>query len=145
MEKKSTQIQFPVEVLEIYAIRFCLLLRMARWATDEENESSKSIEPDDVNGAIKIIKYFRNNALAVIACVSKEKLNDQHRTVYDRLPDEFSTAEGIGITAQYGMKDHTFKMFLTRNLNTLFKRIRQGVYRKTSCYSANNVTSHENR
>ena len=39
------------------------------------------------------------------------------------------------------MKDHTFKMFLTRNLNTLFKRIRQGWYRKMSCYSTNNVTA----
>ncbi|WP_297068526.1 hypothetical protein, partial [uncultured Duncaniella sp.] len=54
-----------------------------------------------------------------------------------------STADGIRIAERFGMKDHTFKMFLTRNLNTLFRRIRQGWYQKLSCYSANKVTTYE--
>lgn len=127
--------------LEIYVLRFCLLLRMAQWAVSNETQSPETIEADDVDGAIRLAEYFRQNALAVITCVSEEKLNDQHRTVYDHLPEEFSTAEGIKIAERFGMKDHTFKMFLTRNLNTLFKRIRQGWYRKRSCYSTNNVTA----
>lgn len=60
--------------------------------------------------------------------------------MYDHLAEEFSTADGIRVAARFGMKDHTSKMFLTRNLNTLFRRVRQGLYRKQSCYSANNVT-----
>ncbi len=127
--------------LEIYVLRFCLILRMARWAVSEVTQSPERIEADDVNGAILLAEYFRQNALAVITCVSEEKLNDLHRTVYDHLTDEFSTADGIKTAERFGMKDHTFKMFLTRNLNTLFKRIRQGWYRKMSCYSTNNVTA----
>ena len=99
------------------------------------------IEVNDVNGAIRLAEYFRHNALAVITCVSEEKLNDLHRTVYDHLTDEFSTADGINTAERFGMKDHTFKMFLTRNLNMLLKRIRQSWYRKISCYSTNNVTA----
>lgn len=114
---------------------------MARWAVSDETQSPEIIEADDVNGAIRLAEYFRQNALAVITCVSEEKLNNLHRTVYDHLADEFSTADGIKTAERFGMKDHTFKMFLTRNLNTLFKRIRQGWYRKMSCYSTNNVTA----
>lgn len=128
--------------LEIYVLRFCLILRMARWAVSDETQSSEMIEADDVDGAIRLAEYFRQNALTVITCVSEEKLNDLHRTVYDHLTDEFSTADGIKTAEQFGMRGHTFKMFLTRNLNTLFKRIRQGWYRKMSCYSTNNVTAY---
>lgn len=127
--------------LEIYVLRFCLILRIARWAVSDETQSPEMIKADDVDGAIRLAEYFRQNALAVITCVSEEKLNDLHRTVYDHLTDEFSTADGIKTAERFGMKDHTFKMFLTRNLNTLFKRIRQGWYRKMSCYSPNNVTA----
>lgn len=126
--------------LEIYVLRFCLLLRMARWAVSDEPESPREVEMEDAIGAIELAEYFRANALSVLTCICEEKLNDLHRTVYERLPQEFSTAEGIGAAARFGMKDHTFKMFLSRNLNTLFRRVSQGHYQKISCYSANNVT-----
>ena len=113
---------------------------MARWACEVEQSPPEGIGDDDVTGAIELAEYFRSNALGVLTCISEERLNELHRTVYDHLAEEFSTAEGIRVAARFGMKDHTFKMFLTRNLNTLFRRIRQGLYRKQSCYSANNVT-----
>ncbi len=126
--------------LEIYVIRLCLIIRMSRWAVAEELSSPDTIEVEDVDGATMLAEYFRNNVLSVLTCISEEKLNELHRSVYDNLNDEFSTADGIGVAERFGMKEHTFKMFLTRNLNTLFRRIRQGWYKKLSCYSANNVT-----
>lgn len=129
--------------LEIYVLRFCLILRLVRWAVGEDQPRPSDIEDDDVVGAIDLAEYFRSNALSVLTCISEEKLNELHRTVYDHLTEEFSTADGIRIAERFGMKDHTFKMFLTRNLNTLFRRIRQGWYQKLSCYSANKVTTDE--
>ena len=113
---------------------------MSRWAVAEELSSPDTIEVEDVDGATMLAEYFRNNVLSVLTCISEEKLNELHRSVYDNLNDEFSTADGIGVAERFGLKEHTFKMFLTRNLNTLFRRIRQGWYKKLSCYSANNVT-----
>lgn len=113
---------------------------MARWICDEEQSKPEEISETDVAGAIELAEYFRHNAIGVLTCISEEKLNELHRTVYDHLSQEFTTADGIRVAARFGMKDHTFKMFLTRNLNTLFRRVRQGLYRKQSCYSANNVT-----
>lgn len=138
-EMNDTVVSFFCK-LEIYVIRFSLLLRMARWACEVEQSPPEEIRDDDVTGAIELAEYFRSNALSVLTCISEEKLNELHRTVYDHLAEEFSTADGIRVAARFGMKDHTFKMFLTRNLNTLFRRVRQGLYRKQSCYSANNVT-----
>ena len=112
--------------LEIYVLRFCLILRLVRWAVGEGQPRPSDIENDDVAGAIELAEYFRGNALSVLTCISEEKLNELHRTVYEHLTEEFSTADGIRIAERFGMKDHTFKMFLTRNLNTLFRRIRQG-------------------
>lgn len=129
--------------LEIYVLRFCLILRLVRWAVGEDQPRPSDIEDDDVAGAIDLAEYFRSNALSVLTCISEEKLNELHRTVYEHLTEEFSTADGIRVASRFGMKDHTFKMFLTRNLNTLFRRVRQGLYRKQSCYSANNVTTDE--
>lgn len=129
--------------LEIYVLRFCLILRLVRWAVGEDQPRPSDIEDDDVVGAIDLAEYFRSNALSVLTCISEEKLNELHRTVYEHLTEEFSTADGIRIAERFGMKDHTFKMFLTRNLNTLFRRIRQGWYQKLSCYSANKVTTDE--
>lgn len=129
--------------LEIYVLRFCLILRLIRWTVSEEQPRPSDIEDEDVTGAIELAEYFRGNALSVLTCISEEKLNELHRTVYEHLTEEFSTADGIRIAERFGMKDHTFKMFLTRNLNTLFRRIRQGWYQKLSCYSANKVTTDE--
>ena len=142
-EMNDTVVSFFCK-LEIYVIRFTLLLRMARWACEVEQSPPEEIRDDDVTGAIELAEYFRSNALSVLTFISEERLNELHRTVYDDLAEEFSTADGIRVAARFGMKDHTFKMFLTRNLNTLFRRVRQGLYRKQSCYSANNVTPPEN-
>lgn len=143
-EMNDTVVSFFCK-LEIYVIRFSLLLRMARWVCDEEQSPPEEIGDNEVGGAIEFAEYFRHNALSVLTCISEEKLNELHRTVYDHLAEEFSTADGIRVAARFGMKDHTFKMFLTRNLNTLFRRVRQGLYRKQSCYSANNVTLPTNK
>ena len=129
--------------LEIYVLRFCLILRLVRWAVSDKEPRPSYIEDDDVAGVIELAEYFRSNALSVLTCISEEKLNELHRTVYEHLTEEFSTADGIRIAERFGMKDHTFKMFLTRNLNTLFRRVRQGWYKKLSCYSTNKVTSDE--
>lgn len=139
-EMNDTVVSFFCK-LEIYVIRFSLLLRMARWVCNERDSKPEEIGDNDVAGAIVLAEYFRHNALDVLTCISEEKLNELHRTVYDHLAQEFTTADSIRVAARFGMKDHTFKMFLTRNLNTLFRRVRQGLYRKQSCYSANNVTS----
>ena len=114
--------------LEIYIIRFCLIIQLARWTCGECDKHT--IDLESVNRAILLAEYFRTTAVKVQTAVSQEQLSELHRNIYLNLPQIFTTAEGIGIAESYGMKEHAFKMFLKRHIGTLFRKENHGEYSK---------------
>lgn len=114
--------------LEIYIIRFCLIIQLARWTCGECDKHT--IDLESVNRAILLAEYFRATAVKVQTAVSQEQLSELHRNIYLNLPQRFTTAEGIGIAESYGMKEHAFKMFLKRHIGTLFRKENHGEYSK---------------
>ena len=116
------------EELEIYIIRFCLIIQLARWTCGECDKHT--IDLESVNRAILLTEYFRTTAVKVQTAVSQEQLSELHRNIYLNLPQRFTTAEGIGIAESYGMKEHAFKMFLKRHIGTLFRKENHGEYSK---------------
>ena len=114
--------------LEIYIIRFCLIIQLARWTCGECDKEAIDIE--SVRRAIELTEYFRTTAIRVQTSIGNEQLNELHRTIYHYLPQRFTTAEGIALAESYGMKEHAFKMMLKRHLGTLFKKINHGEYSK---------------
>ena len=114
--------------LEIYIIRFCLIIQLARWTCGECDKHT--IDLESVNRAILLAEYFRTTAVKVQTAVSQEQLSELHRNIYLNLPQRFTTAEGIGIAESYGMKKHAFKMFLKRHIGTLFRKENHGEYSK---------------
>ena len=114
--------------LEIYIIRLCLIIQLARWTCGECDK--RTIDLESVNRAILLTEYFRTTAVKVQTAVSKEQLSELHRNIYLNLPQRFTTAEGIGIAESYGMKEHAFKMFLKRHIGTLFRKENHGEYSK---------------
>ena len=114
--------------LEIYIIRFCLIIQLARWTCGECDK--RTIDLESVNRAILLTEYFRTTAVKVQTAVSQEQLSELHRNIYLNLPQRFTTAKGIGIAESYGMKEHAFKMFLKRHIGTLFRKENHGEYSK---------------
>ena len=114
--------------LEIYIIRFCLIIQLARWTCGECDKTT--IEIESVNRAILLAEYFRTTAVKVQTAVSQEQLSELHRNIYLNPPHRFTTAEGISIAESYGMKEHAFKMFLKRHIGTLFRKENHGEYSK---------------
>ena len=114
--------------LEIYIIRFALIIQLARWTCEECDKEAIDIE--SVRRAIELAEYFRTTAIRVQTSIGNEQLNELHRTIYHHLPQRFTTAEGIALAESYGMKEHAFKMMLKRHLGTLFKKINHGEYSK---------------
>ena len=114
--------------LEIYIIRFCLIIQLARWTCGECDKHM--IDLESVNRAILLAEYFRTTAVKVQTTVSQEQLSELHRNIYLNLPHRFTTAEGISIAESYGMKEHAFKMFLKRHIGTLFRKENHGEYSK---------------
>lgn len=118
---------------DMYAVRLALILEMMRYACNESDKQAVSVEA--IQGAIKLVEYFRNSAEKVNSILSKnasplDKLPADRRNLYEALPDTFTTETGLQIAESENFKvsERTFKYFLTNR--ELFNRIKQGEYEK---------------
>ena len=116
--------------LEMYAVRLALILEMMRFACGESNKQAVSIEA--IQGALKLVEYFKNSAIKVNSIISNTSPLDKHpadkRAIYKALPDIFTTETGLQIAKDLSVKERTFKSFL--NEKELFTRISRGKYEK---------------
>lgn len=97
--------------LEIYAIRFCLVLQMARWLCGEADRDS--IDLKSVEGAIELVEYFKRTAKTVQYIISSsdnlDKLPLDKQKLYYALPREFSTSEGLKVATEHAFSSDSFK------------------------------------
>jgi len=122
--------------LENYAIRLALILEILKWAC--EGESARPLENigiEAVDGALKLIEYFRQTALMVNSIISSynplDKLAADKRKLYQALPGTFTTAEGLKIAEVNDTPHDTFHKWLRIDTqNKLFRKIKQGNYEK---------------
>lgn len=116
--------------LENYTIRFALILQLLTWACCEGEKTEIKLKA--VEGAIKLIEYFRKTANTVQRIISKEdpldRLDRQKRQVYEKLPHCFATSEGLLIAEKVSMSESSFKRFIRDK--SLFDRLGQGRYEK---------------
>jgi len=116
--------------IEMYAIRLALCLQMARFACEEDNKQAIGIEA--VQGALKLVEYFKKTALKVQSIVSNasplDKLPTDKQILYIALPDNFTTSEGVQIAKSLEMAERTFKRFLSNR--ELFNNQTRGEYEK---------------
>ena len=114
--------------LEIYIIRFCLIIQLARWTCGECDKTC--IDLLTVERAIKLTEYFKESALSVQNILNENALNSQQQAIVNLLPPAFTTAQAIQIAEQNGMKERTFQRFLNDNIGTLFRKEKHGEYSK---------------
>ena len=115
---------------DFHAIRFCLILQMARWACGEADRTV--IDLLSVENAISLVDYFKATARKVHGIISEMSLTEQQRAIIAALPDCFTTEEGIAVAKENGMPGRTFQDFLKRSvsLGTYFQREKHGHYSK---------------
>ncbi len=114
--------------LQIYAIRFCLIIQMARWTCDEADK--KEIDVVSVERAISLAGYFMESATKVQAILKELSLTAQQLAIVTALPQEFETGGGIAVAQENGMAERTFMVFLKNNLGKLFQKSKHGSYIK---------------
>ena len=114
--------------LEIYIIRFCLIIQLARWTCGECGKTY--IDLLTVERAIKLTEYFKESALSVQNILNENMLNSQQQAIVNLLPPSFTTAQAIQIAEQNGMKERTFQRFLNDNIGILFRKEKHGEYSK---------------
>jgi Protein of unknown function (DUF3987) len=116
--------------MDMYVLRLALILEMLRYACNESDKQAVSIEA--VQGAVKLVEYFKNSAVKVNSILSNASPLDKHpadkQALYNALPDKFTTEIGLQIAEGLGVAERTFKYFL--NEKELFTRISRGEYEK---------------
>ena len=65
--------------LDIYVIRFSLILQLSRWACDESDK--KEIDSTSVEGAISIVEYFRITAKRVQGITNSSAMLNSYRQI----------------------------------------------------------------
>lgn len=118
--------------LEIYAIRFSLIIQIVRWACKEaENDC---IDLTSVEYAIELVEYFRKTSQYVQQILSSsavlEALPSDKLKLYEALPSEFSTSEGAQIAEKFNISKQGFNRFLMDSKNGLLDNYKHGRYKK---------------
>jgi hypothetical protein len=116
--------------LEMYALRLALIIEMMSWACDENDKKTISVE--SVQGATKLVEYFKNSAIKVYSIITNfnplEKLPANIQKLYNLLPDNFTTKIGTQIAVNNGIPERTFKRFLADK--EFFNKLSRGEYEK---------------
>lgn len=118
--------------LEIYISRFALTLQMLRFRCGESTK--EQIDTQSIEGAIAIVEYFRTTALRVQQTLTAgeifKDIPSESRKLYDALPKDFSTAEGVQIAERFNMSRDSFNRFVKQYKDVLLENYKRGFYKK---------------
>jgi hypothetical protein len=114
-----------------YTARLALILELMKYACNESDKRAVSLE--SMQGALKLVEYFKKSAIRVHAIISNtssplDKLPTDRQTLYNALPDNFTTEAGLDVAKRFGVIERTFKNFL--NEKELFNKASRGKYEK---------------
>lgn len=116
--------------LEIYAIRLALILELMFWACGQG--SRQTIGAKSVQGALRLVEYFKNSAIKVYGIISntnpEEQLPASKRNLLRSLPDTFTTEAALEIAQALGIPERTLKRFLKDG--RFFNWMSRGEYEK---------------
>jgi len=116
--------------LEMYVVRLALILEMMLWACNESNKQAISI--DAIQGAIRLVEYFKKSAVKVYSIISNsnpiDKFPADKHKLYKALPNIFTTEAGLQVALNLGVPERTFKRFLKEK--ELFNWLNRGEYEK---------------
>lgn len=114
--------------LEIYIIRFCLIIQLARWTCGECDK--EAIDLLSVERAIRLTDYFKNSAISVQNILNENMLTAQQQAIVNHLPATFTTAQAHDVAKENDMKSRTLERFLNDNIGVLFRKEKHGEYSK---------------
>jgi len=114
--------------LEIYVIRFSLIIQLARWTCGECGK--EAIDLLSVERAIRLTEYFKESAISVQNILNENMLTAQQQAIVNQLPATFTTAQAHEVAKENDMKSRTLERFLNDNIGILFRKEKHGEYSK---------------
>ena len=119
--------------LENYCLRFSLILELLQCVCESKKVSANTqVNKETMLSAIQLTEYFRSTGLKVLDILEDEDPLKEHPTdkqkLYEALPNDFTTAQGLSIAKEHNISERTFKRFLQKK--NLFDRYKRGFYSK---------------
>lgn len=118
--------------MQNFCPRLALVLQMLYYACNEDVNTY--IGDRAINGAIQLMDYYIASSLKAHGEARQtdptKKLTTEQYKIYNALPDEFTTADGIDIAARFGMTDPTKAKRFFSGKKELFERVKHGHYEK---------------
>lgn len=114
-----------ISKFDIHFARLSLILQVMK------DYNSPEISLNAAKGAAKLCAYFLNNGLKVLGVLGKNKTDElpqDKKQLFEALPDEFTTGEGLLIAESLGTIGRTYERFIKDE--RFFKRVKYGNYRK---------------
>ena len=115
---------------DIYISRLSLLLELLKYGCGESE--LKEISVHSVEGAIKLIQYFRISAEKVQDLLMDtnpfSRYDKLHREFYEILPTEFFTHDALAFGKEVGISKRVIHRFLADS--HLFSKMKRGQYKK---------------
>lgn len=126
-EEESDKKKGIYSKFEIFIHRFCIIIQVCKWLCNEG--SADKVDFDTVTKAIKLVDYYKGTALLVNDMMNGIFLTAKQKELLDKLPEEFSRAEGLEIAIQQEWNPSTFDRFL-KKASTKYLIHRHGHYQK---------------
>ncbi|MFI3258531.1 MAG: DUF3987 domain-containing protein [Rikenellaceae bacterium] len=101
---ENAHLSGPFSKLEIYFVRFCLIMRVLRYFSSSDIEIG-AVGPEDVEAAIAIAEYFRAQIIEAQELLYPEverHLTQKQLRFYDALPDTFTKAQAAKVAKALG-------------------------------------------
>ena len=114
---------------EIYVVRLALIIRGLKYGANEG--SMEHIDIDDTKAAIALISYFVDTAIKIRKAIIGDPLillTTNRKELFNALPDQFETKDGVLIAKSLGLSERTAKRFFLDK--GLFTRVSHGRYNK---------------
>lgn len=129
-EKDNEAIGSILSKMDMYVARLALILELIFWACGESNKQEISLK--SIEGAIKLIEYFKISAIKVNSIITGycplDRLPEKKQALYKNLPDTFSTADGLMVALDHEITERTYNRMIDDK--KLFARTQRGFYKK---------------
>lgn len=113
-----------------YCLRFALILQVI----EDWQYRCGIVMPNIMERAIRLTEYFLGNMHKASKILAPEtpldKLQDVYKSLYEVLPQSFSTKTLIQLAVTLGIKEGSAKVFLGRQDGKLFHKMERNVYEK---------------
>lgn len=134
-ESNDDSISSLLGKIETYCLRISLILHVLEKVSEQKIDTLKNTEVSQstIEKAIKLSDYFKMTGLKVMDKIEIfnpfDDLSQSFIQLYNLLPNEFKTKEGVDLAKKQKISESTFKRYLGK-YPKLFKRKKHGVYIK---------------